>query len=66
MGPSRISGGNRERGREIGSGPSVRRVRAWQNGSGSNGGISWHWEVQLGPFLEGLAVPHYLFAPLPP
>ena len=35
----------------VGDGPSIRKVRVWQNGSGSNFGISWHQAVQLG--LEG-------------
>ena len=34
-------------------GPSVRRVRVWQNVSGSNGMVSWHWAVQLRLLLEG-------------
>ena len=56
---------------EEGGGPSVRRVRVWQNVSRSNDRVSWHWAVQLHPLLEKpvvkLAIPHhdYLFTPLP-
>ena len=55
-------------GEEGGGGPFVRGVRVWQNVSGSNDRVSWHWAVQLHPLLEGpivkLVVPHYLFTPL--
>ena len=37
-------------GRGAGGGPSVKEGKGWQNG---NFGISQHWAIQLGPFLEG-------------
>ena len=55
---------------EEGGGPSVRRVRVWQNVSGSNDGSgssamsASRRAIRQGPVIK-LAIPHYLFTPLP-
>ena len=50
----------------MGDRPSVRKVRAWQNGIGSNyGGMSSPARSVYRRVVK-LAEPHYLFAPLPP